>query len=109
METCTKLAYKKIGKAHAKILRNFMAGNGTYGVYECTRCLDFHLTSRYDNRSQKMRRACINNWLRVPLPRVTQLLHERTIAMHQHLKGVKYKGDILDLKTQKQLISQLNN
>jgi hypothetical protein len=45
-------------EAEAKIIHNFATGRKAFGIYECPTCLDFHLTSKYDNRSDKLKKKC---------------------------------------------------
>lgn len=61
-----KRAGKCVGKksfayrheAEAQVIRNFVFGKKTYGIYECPTCLDFHTTSTRDNRSYSLRLMC---------------------------------------------------
>ena len=44
--------------AEAQVIKNFIFKAPAFGIYECPTCLDFHTTSKYDNRSNELRSKC---------------------------------------------------
>lgn len=44
--------------AERQVIKNYIYGLKSYGIYECPTCLDFHLTSKYDNRSPELKKYC---------------------------------------------------
>jgi hypothetical protein len=61
---------------------NYRKGMSALGYYECPHCLDFHLTSQYDNRNKKMKRKCFEY---LKLPTTNYLLKYRIRDMYNHL------------------------
>ena len=63
--------------ATQQIIDNYVNNRSAYGLYECPNCLDFHLTSNYDNRSKELKRKCLDTLLGVKLPRTVHLVSVR--------------------------------
>lgn len=61
-----KRAGKCVGKktfyyfddAERQVIKNYVYNLKSYGIYECPTCLDFHITSKYDNRSDELKKFC---------------------------------------------------
>ena len=59
-KTCTtKLTFTTLDKVFNRILYNYKHDLDSLGYYECPSCLDFHLTSKYDNRPLELRVRCL--------------------------------------------------
>ena len=89
MKRKNKCAGKKsfgwLGDAHNQVVKNYVADHRAYGVYECPKCLDFHTTSKYDNRTDKLKRRCFLKLVGGEMPHVQTLLRERYKLMYDHL------------------------
>lgn len=55
---CQKKSFGTLKAVRRQILLNVIRGHSAYGFYECPHCLDFHLTSKYDNRKHDFRIMC---------------------------------------------------
>ena len=82
----TKIAFPTREKANDFIVGNYIRGRKAYGVYECPKCLDFHLTSKYDNRTKALKRRCLHALLGCKLPTTKHLIYLRDCEMRKHLK-----------------------
>lgn len=53
-----KKTFQYFDDAERQVIKNYIYGLKSYGIYECPTCLDFHLTSKYDNRSDELKKFC---------------------------------------------------
>ena len=53
-----KKTFQYFDDAERQVIKNYIYRLKSYGIYECPTCLDFHLTSKYDNRSDELKRFC---------------------------------------------------
>lgn len=75
-----KKAYAYRTHADDIVVRHYIKGNFVCGVYECPKCLEFHLTSRYDNRTTKMKWRCVSAYYGVQFKKTRVIIHEALVA-----------------------------
>lgn len=51
-----------------QIINNYIHERSALGFYECSICLMFHTTSKYDNRTRKLRKQCSMAFLKKWFP-----------------------------------------
>jgi hypothetical protein len=115
-------------EAEAKVIYNCAKNRKAYGIYECPSCLDFHLTSKYDNRSDELKKKCkeaknkyrsiihekrhefldkfCNKYINQGKPKIIQPPKSKTQIVNQ--KELGYKKSILPRSEVKKLTSNLN-
>lgn len=138
-----KRAGKCVGKkafafevqAEAQIIRSFVYGCNILGIYECPTCLDFHTTSKYDNRSNELKKQCIkvkNKFFYIQ-PNERAVYLNRVVMRHTHTlkpqkekekrlppnpnsknsekkrRKAEYKKSIVPLVDQKRILASIDN
>jgi hypothetical protein len=122
-------------KVEAQVIKNFIYNKKSYGIYKCPTCLDFHTTSKYDNRSKILKHKCEKlkkKWYKKPTTRRDQWL-SNVLMIHtldikkgktkvnktppkpkskrqlEKKKRLEYKKSILPLAKQRELLALLDN
>jgi len=128
-----KKTFAFIEQAEAQVIRNFVYGNKTLGIYECPTCLDFHTTSKYDNRSRILSAKCkriktkyfyllpdkradylnrrVMSHIRGPKKKKEKQVPKLPTTDNQERKRKKaeYKKSIIPLSEQKRILAELDN
>lgn len=115
-----KRSYGTLNKVEKAIVSNYINGGNALGWYECQTCLDFHLTKKKDNRSERLKKMCRTAYLQKLCPNrfsketIIQRANQRMMS-HLGIPTVKQKRkhrkkeSILPLSEQKKLYQLLQN
>ena len=114
-----KRAFSDRRAAEGVVLKNFLNNREAYGIYECPLCLEFHLTSKYDNRTHQLKKHCFleavggyrrstHNLIKKRMAQMYSMLPAGTKPKIKSIKGTK-KENTLSLAEQHRILATLNN